>query len=129
MPRRPPVRLARHMARLRKGDFRRQHQKEHRHGGQRQPGESGVIIMAQGIDAGHRQRSQERAQLIQRFIDAEGPAAPHMRARFRQHHDARRIARGLAHPLQHDQKRRYLPIARQRQRRHRQHLDQIAQSP
>jgi hypothetical protein len=85
-----------------------------------------LITSAPRDDHGNRERTQQRAHLIQGLVHAERPAVADVTRGVRQHHVARRVANRLARALQQDAHRRRRPRLRERQRRHGRHLHEIA---
>ena len=118
--------LVLHLFRSGVGDARDGERRQGQPGGQRQPGERGHVVALEGEDAGDRQRAQEGSDLVECLVQAKSETQANLAARVRQHHVARRVADGLAHPFEHDQGRGHGPVAGQRQCRHRGHLDDVA---
>jgi hypothetical protein len=87
-----------------------------------------MVTAAMRQDRGHRQRAEQGAELVERFMHTENPAitADSLRG-MGQHHIARRIADRLAHPLEDDQDRGGRPAIDQSERRHGRHLQHIAE--
>ncbi|WP_328822641.1 hypothetical protein [Paraburkholderia domus] len=95
-----------------------------RHGedGKRQP-----VVAAGGEDRRDNERPHHRTELVTGFVNAESPSisADALRG-TREHHVTRWIAYCLADAFQDDQTRCRLPAVCQRERRHRDHLDDVA---
>ena len=93
-----------------------------------QAAERKAVIASVRHQRGDRQRTDRRAELVQRLVDSECPAESDLFGRVRQHGVARGIADRAAETFEHHQDRRRYPVVRQRQRRHGKHLHDIAEN-
>gem|GEM_PF-6552567 len=87
----------------------------------------GTVIPAEGVDARDDQRSEDRADLVQRFVQREPPSTAHFRRRVRQHRVTGRHPYRLSHALGDHQDGREFPTARQREERYREQVDRVSQ--
>ncbi len=94
--------------------------------GDQETGEARPVIALQEEHEGNDERPHSRPRLVERFIDAEHPAAAQLLAGKRQHCFCRRFADRAAGSLGHNQASRQRPIARECEGRHREHVDHIA---
>ncbi len=120
-------RFARHIARIGKA----QRKTDHRHQGQgcgnAQPGKGVGIFAVMGQYQRGNQRADHRARLVHRLMQAKGPALTNVFARARFHKAGGGGAHRLARALGNDEQSGQPPIARNRQKRHRRHLNDITE--